>query len=112
MFGLHLWLARPDRPLRRIVTEFFLRILWPLVLVYGIYQGCATVKLFAPLRDTSPVEEDPYTVHVPEDLVAVVLQYTDSWAQEDVMKSIREKYATLRDWNAVRSAFGVGRIDA
>jgi hypothetical protein len=51
-------------------------------------------------------------VHVPEDLVAVVLQYTDSWAQEDVMKSIREKYATLRDWNAVRSAFGVGRIDA
>lgn len=112
MLGLHLWLARPHRPLRRIVIDALLRVLWPLVLVYGIYQCCATVKLFAPVRETEHVEEDPYTVRVPDDLVAVVLQYTDSWAQEDVMKAIREKYATLKDWNAVRSAFGVGRIDA
>lgn len=87
-------------------------VVWPLVALFAIVRLGQAVSLFAPVRETGHVEEDPYTVHVPEDLVAVVLQYTDSWAQEDVMKSIREKYATLRDWNAVRSAFGVGRIDA
>jgi hypothetical protein len=45
-------------------------------------------------------------------LIAIALQYPESWAQEDMMKVIREKYDTLRDWNLVRSAFGVGRIDA
>ena len=112
MLGLYVWLAGPHGALRRIVIDALLRVLWPLVLVYGIYQCCATVKLFAPVRETKQVEDDPYDATVPEDLIAVAMQYPEAWAQEDMVKAIREKYDALRDWNLVRAAFGVGRVDA
>jgi hypothetical protein len=34
------------------------------------------------------------------------------WSRGNMVKAIREKYDTLRDWNLVRAAFGVGRVDA
>ena len=86
-------------------------ILWPLVAVYAVTKVCHTLTQFVPKVPVAlPVEA--YDDTVPEDLVALALQYPESWAQEDMMKVIREKYDTLRDWNLVRSAFGVGRIDA
>jgi hypothetical protein len=86
-------------------------ILWPLVAVYAVTRVCHTLTQFVPkVPVAQPVEA--YDDTVPEDLVALALQYPESWAQEDMMKVIREKYDTLRDWNLVRSAFGVGRIDA
>jgi len=93
------------------VTEL-LRLLWPLVLLYAVHRVCTTVALFAPVRETEQVVDDPYNAVVPEDLIAVAMQYPDAWAQEDMVKSIREKYEALRDWNLVRAAFGVGRVDA
>jgi hypothetical protein len=87
-------------------------VVWPLVALFAIVRLGEVVALFAPVRETKQVEEDPYDMAVPEDLIAVAMQYPDAWAQEDMVKAIREKYDTLRDWNAVRSAFGVGRIDA
>ena len=88
-------------------------ILWPLVAVYAVTRVCHTLTQFVPKVPVVPVvEADAYDATVPEDLVALALQYPESWAQEDMMKVIREKYDTLRDWNLVRSAFGVGRIDA
>lgn len=89
-----------------------LRILWPLAVIYAVHRLCETASLFAPVRETKQVEDDAYSAVVPEDLVAVAMQYPDGWAQEDMMKAIREKYDALRDWNAVRAAFGVGRIDS
>jgi len=50
-------------------------------------------------------------VEVPEDLVAVANQERESWAQEEVLRVIRERYEDLKDWNRVRAAFGVGRIE-
>ena len=87
-------------------------VVWPLVALFAIVRLGEVVALFAPVRETKQVEEDPYDMAVPEDLIAVAMQYPDAWAQEDMVKAIREKYDTLHDWNAVRSAFGVGRIDA
>ena len=85
-------------------------VAWPLVALFAIVRLGEIATLFAPVR--VPVVEDAYDAAVPEDLVAVAMQYPEAWAQEDMMKVIREKYDTLRDWNLVRSAFGVGRIDA
>ena len=111
MQRLYVWLSCSHGAIRRIVTEL-LRVLWPLAVMYAVHRLCETVTLFAPVRETKQVEEDPYDMAVPEDLVALAMQYPDAWAQEDMIKAIREKYDALRDWNAVRSAFGVGRIDA
>ena len=85
-------------------------LIWAAVAVYAIRQAVAVAGQWAPLP--AKVVEDAYDAAVPEDLVAVAMQYPEAWAQEDMMKVIREKYDTLRDWNLVRSAFGVGRIDA
>jgi hypothetical protein len=111
MLILFFWLACPDGAIRRIVTEI-LRVFWPIAVVYAVHRICETASLFAPVRETKQVEDDAYSAVVPEDLVAVAMQYPDGWAQEDMMKAIREKYDALRDWNLVRSAFNVGRIDA
>jgi hypothetical protein len=93
------------------VTDILL-VLWPLAAIYAVHRICETVTLFAPVPVEQNDEDDAYSIVVPEDLVAVAMQYPDGWAQEDMMKAIREKYDALRDWNLVRSAFNVGRIDA
>jgi dihydropteroate synthase len=38
-------------------------------------------------------------------LLAFALSHPEEWAQEDVLRAIRERYETTSDWNAVRSAF-------
>lgn len=93
------------------MTDILL-VLWPLAAIYAVHRICETVTLFAPVPVEQNDEDDAYSIVVPEDLVAVAMQYPDGWAQEDMMKAIREKYDALRDWNAVRAAFGVGRIDS
>lgn len=93
------------------MTDILL-VLWPLAAIYAVHRICETVTLFAPVPVEQNDEDDAYSIVVPEDLVAVAMQYPDGWAQEDMMKAIREKYDALRDWNRVRSAFNVGRIDA
>ena len=85
-------------------------LIWAAVAVYAIRQAVTVAGQWAP--PPVPVVKDAWDMTVPEDLVAVAMQYPEAWAQEDMMKVIREKYDTLRDWNLVRSAFGVGRIDA
>lgn len=46
-------------------------------------------------------------VEVPTDLVALALNEREEWAQEEMLRAMRERYETLKDWNMVRSAFGV-----
>lgn len=48
---------------------------------------------------------------IPEDLQAVALQENEIWAQEEVIRVIREKYEQYRDWQKVRAAMGIGRRD-
>jgi hypothetical protein len=42
--------------------------------------------------------------------MALAMTHSETWAQEDTLKAIRERYEQLQDWNRVRSAFGVGSI--
>lgn len=84
-------------------------LLWAGVAVYAIHRLSKLVERFVP-----PVPADvpvAVSVEVPDDLVAVAMQERESWAQEEVMRAIRERYEELKDWNKVRAAVGVGRID-
>lgn len=84
-------------------------VLWAAVVVYAIHRMSEVVTLFAPTRQE--VAAIPAPVEIPEDLVAVANQERESWAQEEVLRVIRERYEELKDWNKVRAAFGVGRIE-
>lgn len=84
-------------------------LLWAAVAVYAIHRACVVAERFAPAL-TEPAT--PFLpIDVPEDLVAVANQERESWAQEEVLRVIRERFEDLKDWNKVRAAFGVGRID-
>lgn len=85
-------------------------ILWPVAFVIGVYRFSKTLELFSPDKVAKLKAIDPPAT-VPEDLVALALQENEPWAQEEVMRAVRERYEDLGDWNAVRSAMGIGRID-
>ena len=82
-------------------------LIWAAVAVYAI-RTAASIVHSSPAR--AVVEKDE-PVEIPEDLVALSMQHSESWAQEDLLRVIREKYEELRDWNRVRSAMSIGRID-
>jgi hypothetical protein len=84
-------------------------LLWAAVTVYAIRQIGDIAVRFAPARPETALPPAP--VELPDDLVAVAMQERESWAQEEVLRAIRERYEELRDWNKVRAAVGVGRID-
>jgi len=83
-------------------------ILWPVALCWAVSRMAEAVERFAPQADEARQDED---VEIPEDLVALAMTHSEGWAQEDTIKAIRERYEQLRDWNRVRAAFGIGRID-
>lgn len=47
---------------------------------------------------------------IPDDLEALAMTESETWAQEDVRGIIRERYAQLKDWNKVRIAVGIGEM--
>lgn len=86
-------------------------ILWPIAFVVACYRIAKALEAFAPKADSSDEGEDPYSVDIPNDLLAIATAENEVWAQEEVVRVIRERYENLRDWNKVRAAMGVGRID-
>jgi hypothetical protein len=85
-----------------------IHVLWAAVVVYAIHRVGNIVVRFAPARpEAAPLQP---LVEVPEDLVALAMQERESWAQEELLRVIRERYEDLKDWNRVRAAVGVGRI--
>lgn len=85
-------------------------LLWAAVAVYAIYRLSAVAERFAP-KAPEAAPTIPPSVEVPEDLVAIAMQEREAWAQEETLRAIRERYEELKDWNRVRAAVGIGRID-
>ena len=81
-------------------------ITWPLALVVAVDRLASAWERFSP--PLPPEIAAPEGVVVPEDLVALALTESEPWAQEEMLKAMREKYELYGDWNKVRSAFGVG----
>lgn len=90
--------------------ELLPHLIWAGVACYAITECCAVVAAFAP-APSSPTTTEPNAPDVPEDLVALAMTEQEAWAQEETLRAMRERYETLRDWQLVRSAFGVGRRD-
>lgn len=88
--------------------DLFPHFIWAAVVTYGVTKVAETAALFAPKPEQSAVEVLP---DVPEDLIALAMAEQETWAQEETLRAMREKYEMFRDWNRVRSAFGVGRRD-
>ena len=84
-------------------------ILWPLAFMLAVFRFSQAIEAFAPKSDQRP--EDLAPQEVPEDLMAIAMQENEAWAQEEVLRVIRERYESLQDWNKVRVAMGIGRID-
>lgn len=49
-----------------------------------------------------PREPEP----IPPDLMALVLRESEAFAQDDILKVIRQTYAETQDWNMARRAVG------
>lgn len=86
-------------------------LLWPVVAAYAVWRLASIAdKVVDRWKPVAPFAA-PDDVTVPNDLEALAMTHSESWAQEDTLKAIRERYAELKDWQKVRFAFGVGRID-
>jgi hypothetical protein len=79
--------------------------LWAAVAIYTVNTAASLVKS-SPSR-AAPEKEEP--TDIPEDLIALANQERETWAQEETLRAMRERYEVLGDWNLVRSAFGVGQ---
>jgi len=88
--------------------DFAIELLWIVAFVFATHRVSSVAKQFAPIP---PGTIDKQDYEVPDDLVAITLQENEVWAQEEVMRVVRERYEELGDWNKVRVAVGVGRID-
>ena len=86
-------------------------LLWAAVAVYTVWRFSAVAEqAIARQNPPLPVPTPLKMVVVPEDLVAIAMTHSETWAQEDTLKAIRERYEQLQDWNRVRSAFGIGSM--
>ena len=82
---------------------------WPVAFAYAAWRWARVAD--RALDQRADLTPDPKDAPVPDDLVALAMTHSEPWAQEDTLKAMRERYAELKDWQKVRFAFGVGRVD-
>jgi hypothetical protein len=81
--------------------------LWVVGMLVAVFRIMHTVDRWRPLAHTSP-DTTIHDIAIPDDLMALAMQYPEPWAQDDTLKVIRERYEALKDWNRVRAALGIG----
>lgn len=84
-------------------------ILWPVAFAFAAHRIAMSIERFAPKVEDAQADY-PSLSEIPDDLLAVASQENESWAQEEVIRVIRERYEELKDWNKVRRAMGIGVI--
>lgn len=82
-------------------------LVWAAVLAFAVERWARVADRWVVARHPAPSAAPEAEPPIPRDLLALAAQYPDPWAQEDVLKVIREKYAEFKDWQLVRSAMGV-----
>jgi hypothetical protein len=85
--------------------------LWAGAVAFAAHRFAVAWERVAALQVPPGAPTPRDAVVVPDDLLGVALQETETWAQEEVIRAIREKYELFGDWNRVRASFGVGRRD-
>lgn len=79
---------------------------WAAVAAFCILRGDAFAHRWLDLRVSDPVVKEE---QIPDDLTAFAMLETEKWAQDAVLKVIRERYTELKNWNGVRAAVGVAQ---
>ena len=82
---------------------------WALAVAFAAHRIAQAIMAFAP-SGASSERKMVATEDIPEDLMALAAAESAAWAQEDLIRVIRERYDDLKDWNRVRAAMGVGRM--
>jgi hypothetical protein len=82
-------------------------LIWAGVVVFIVHE----LKAFANAWQATQTSDPLAPVDVPDDLMALASQERETWAQEETLRAMRERFEVSGDWNLVRSAFGVGRRD-
>lgn len=89
------------------VAYLIVNLLWAAVAVYAVATAKTVVlPLLSKAQPAVKVEEE---VIIPEDLHALALSESETWAQEETLRAIRESYDIHKDWNRVRFAMGIGQ---
>lgn len=85
---------------------------WALVAYASVARFARAIEAFSPsARAARAGDTDDAPIELPPDLMAYAAQFNDQWAVEDAIKSIRERFAELQDWNLVRRSVGIGVIE-
>jgi len=92
-----------------VVAALLPHLVWAGVAVYAVTRVSAVLEAWEPTPPVAPPPADG--IVIPEDLVALAMSHRESWAQEDMLRVIREQYDDLKDWNRVRATMNVGRMD-
>lgn len=82
------------------LADILRAVLWPAVVAYAVWRLAPVWQRFAP----APVGVTADDVAIPDDIIGYIAEFPDSWAQDDNMRFVREKYAEYKDWNKVRRA--------
>lgn len=85
-----------------------IHLLWAAVVVYTVHRAAGVIGQFAPTALAAPA---PEPVIIPDDLMAFAMSHSEQWAQEDALRAVQQSYETWKDWNRVRAAMGIGRMD-
>jgi hypothetical protein len=94
------------------MLDLMASLAWCAVAVYAVRRTAEVgLRAIAVWERNAPIPPAPEpVVDVPNDLVAVAMQEREAWAQEEVLRAMREKYELSKDWNMVRRAFDVGAM--
>ena len=85
---------------------------WAWAVMFAAHRlASAWEKVASPAAIASAQPKADPLPEVPNDLVALAMSEREAWAQEEVLRVIRERYTDLGDWNLVRTAMGIGRIE-
>jgi len=91
--------------------EILASLAWPLAFFAVGWRFATVLDYIAKRPDRERESAASFDTEIPPDLVAIAYNETEEWAQEEVLRAIREKYEALNDWNRVRIAFGVAQMD-
>lgn len=90
-----------------IVASLITHSLWAVVATYAIVTAKAVVlAVFDKAKAPAKADEE---IVIPEDLHALALSESETWAQEETLRAVRESYDIHKDWNRVRFAMGIGQ---
>lgn len=94
-------------------NALLITLVWAGVAIYAVWAIRQTAHDAIAAWKPAPSHTSPTITNadIPEDLVAIAMNENELWAQEEVMRVIRERYETYNDWNRVRAAMGLGRRD-